>query len=64
MIEKLKKGLECCTACTSDEPFQRCEECPYNNVSIAVQDCRAELSKDALELIEEMSTKMRIKHRL
>lgn len=53
-IEKVKYGLECCMACTSDDPFSRCEECPYNDVSIAVQDCRAVLSMEALEVIKGM----------
>ena len=45
------KGLECCAACTNEDPFQRCDECPYNSVSVSVQDCRAVLSRDALEVI-------------
>ena len=54
VIEKVRKGLECCMACTSDDPFARCEECPYNEVSIAVQDCRAVLSMEALEILKKM----------
>lgn len=53
-LEKVRKGLECCMACTSDDPFARCEECPYNNVSIAVQNCRAVLSMEALEILNEL----------
>ncbi len=55
--EKVKKGLECCKACTNDDPFQRCSECPYNDISISVQDCRAVLSADALELLKEHEPK-------
>ena len=51
--EKVKKGLECCKASTNDDPFQRCSECPYNDISISVQDCRSVLSADALELLKE-----------
>lgn len=51
--EKVIKGLECCKASTNDDQFQRCSECPYNNISISVQDCRAVLSADALELLKE-----------
>ena len=51
--EKVKKGLECCKASTNDDPFQGCSECPYNDISISVQDCRAVLSADALELLKE-----------
>ena len=52
-MEKVKKGLECCKASTNDDPFQRCSECPYNDISISVQECRAVLSADALELLKE-----------
>lgn len=51
--EKVKKGLECCKASTSDDPFRQCSECPYNDISISVQECRAVLSADALELLKE-----------
>ena len=51
--EKVKKGLKCCKASTNDDPFQRCSECPYNDISISVQDCRAVLSEDALRLLKE-----------
>ena len=51
--EKVKKGLECCKASTNDDPFQRCSECPYNDISISVQECRAVLSADAMELLKE-----------
>ena len=51
--EKVKKGLECCKASTNDDPFRQCSECPYNDISISVQDCRAVLSADALELLRE-----------
>ena len=51
--EKVKKGLECCKASTNDDPFQGCSECPYNYISISVQDCRAVLSTDALSLLKE-----------
>ena len=55
--EKVKKGLECCKASMNDDPFQRCSECPYNDISISVQDCRAVLSADALELLKEQEAK-------
>lgn len=50
--EKVMKGLECCKECTNDDPFQRRDECPYNDISISVQDCRAVLSAEALELVK------------
>ena len=56
--EKVKKGLECCKASMNDDPFQRCSECPYNDISISVQDCRAVLSADALELLKEHEAKI------
>ena len=53
MIERVMKGLECCAACTNEDPFQRCDECPYNE-SISVQECRAVLSQEALHLIKKL----------
>jgi hypothetical protein len=50
-MQDLARGLECCKACTNEDPFQRCNECPYNDISISVQDCRAVLCADALEAI-------------
>jgi hypothetical protein len=52
-MEKVKKGLECCMKSTEDNPFAECEHCPYNEISIAVQECRAVLSADALALLKE-----------
>ena len=54
-LNRVRKGLECCAACTNENPFQRCDECPYNEVGISVQDCRAVLSADALELLKGVS---------
>lgn len=51
-LEKVKKGLECCARCTNDEPFAGCDECPYDEISISVQECRAVLCVEALEVIE------------
>ena len=50
---KVMEGLECCKESTNDDPFARCMECPYNDVGVSVQDCRAVLSADALELLKE-----------
>lgn len=50
-LEKVKKGLECCARCTNDEPFAGCDECPYDEISISVQECRAVLCVEALEVI-------------
>ncbi len=50
--EKVKKGLECCKQSTEDAPFQMCGECPYNDESIFVQDCRAVLCEDTLEVMK------------
>ena len=51
-LEKVKKGLECCKKSTIDDPFQMCGECPYNDESIFVQDCRAILCEDTLEVMK------------
>ena len=51
-LEKVKKGLECChVSMGDDDPFGKCKDCPYNDESIYVEDCRAILSRDALEVI-------------
>lgn len=50
-LQKVKKGLECCKHCTNENPFQMCDECPYNK-TVSVQECRAVLSDDALKAIE------------
>lgn len=47
------KGLECCTKLTSDDPFLGCNDCPYNQISVNVEDCRAALSEDALKLLKK-----------
>ena len=60
--KKVMKGLECCTECTNDDPFQRCDECPYNDISISVQDCRAVLSAEALELIKEHTIETQVQY--
>lgn len=51
-LRKTIKGLECCRQSTNEDPFQKCGECPYNE-SISVQDCRAVLSTDALDLLKD-----------
>ena len=56
-MEKIKKGLECCKASTNDDPFRGCSECPYNDISISVQECRAVLSADALAMLKEQEAK-------
>lgn len=52
--EKVIKGHECCQISMSEEnPFEKCEECPYNYIGISVQDCRSVLSGNTLELLKE-----------
>lgn len=50
---KVMQGLECCKASTNLNPFQWCYKCPYNEVSVSVQECREVLFADALELLKE-----------
>jgi len=58
-VEKVKKALECCQVSMSDsDPFGKCIDCPYNDESIFVEDCRAILSRDALEVIVNVSKSM------
>ena len=51
-LAKVLKGLECCRDSMTDNPYGRCGECPYNEVSLSVQECRSVLCKDALEAIQ------------
>ena len=51
-LNKVIEGLTCCAASMKDEtPFARCADCPYNDESIYTEDCRAVLSREALEVI-------------
>ena len=60
-IEKTKKGLECCQISMHDEePFEKCQECPYNEISVYVQECRSALCMDALELISALENQNKI----
>ena len=52
-IEKVFRGLECCTK------WDSCNECPYetpNEYDIA--ECTLSLHKDALELLKEQQRKI------
>ena len=53
-LEKTLKGLECCKKLSAEDPFSGCNECPYNEVSVAVEDCRAVLCADALEILRPL----------
>ena len=49
--EKIMAGLRCCQVENYGD-LEHCEECPYNEVSICVQECRTALNRDAQELID------------
>ena len=51
--EKVMKGNVCCMASTSDDPFQSCDGCPYNDISVSMQDCRSVLCRETLEVLME-----------
>ena len=54
-IEKVMQGLACCQISMGDEkPYFKCDACPYNDISIVVEDCRKQLSQDALQTIEQL----------
>ena len=61
-LEKVKKGLRCCMNSTVEDPFHMCQECPYNEVSVAVQDCRALLSAEALQVLNNQPEIVRCKY--
>ena len=52
-IEKVKKGLLCCQV-DEDDDLEQCGKCPYNEISLVVQECRSQLSRDAYEIICKM----------
>ena len=52
-IEKVKQGLRCCQVDKYGD-LENCDICPYNRVSICVQDCRTALNKDVLKILREM----------
>ena len=52
-IEKVKKGLVCCT--NMDRCFGKC---PYDDEYDDVVDCTSELAKDTLEVIEEQQAEI------
>ena len=57
-LEKVKTGLQCCQVSMGDEePFAKCSVCPFNTDGIAVEDCRAVLSREALAVIEKLEAK-------
>ena len=49
-IEKVKNGLKCCQVDEEDD-LEWCAKCPYNDMSIVVQECRSQLCRDAYEVI-------------
>jgi len=51
--EKVMKGQACCMKSTRDDPFQECDKCPYNDVSVVMQDCRSVLCQETLEVLME-----------
>lgn len=50
-MEKVIIGLQCCRDSMNDNPYGRCGECPYNEVSLSVQECRSVLCADALAIL-------------
>lgn len=51
--DRVMKGQSCCMACTNEDPFHSCKECPYDTISVSMQDCRAVLCKETLEVLME-----------
>ena len=51
---RVETGLECCqVSMGDDEPFGKCGVCPYRDDGINVEDCRAVLCREALEVIRD-----------
>lgn len=58
-IEKVKKGLECCTRSHQTIRQNMCDECPYKNKGVmnaftVWKTCINALAEDALKLINEL----------
>ncbi len=57
--KKVLEGLRCCQVSMKDDrPFEKCGKCPYDGVSIAVEECRSQLSADCLELFESLNAQL------
>ena len=58
-VEKVKKGLECCTRSHQTIRQNMCDECPYKNKGVmnaftVWKTCTNALAEDALKLINEL----------
>ena len=51
--DKVMKGQACCMKSTREDPFQECDKCPFNDISVVMQDCRAVLCQETLEVLME-----------
>ena len=50
-MEKVLKGLQCCQV-NENGDLESCPECPYNEVSMFVEECRTKMCRDALKLLK------------
>lgn len=57
-IEKVKKGLRYCQADENDD-LEECAKCPYNEISLIVQECRTQMDREALEVIEALEEQLK-----
>ena len=58
-IEQVKKGLRYCQVDENDD-LEECAKCPYNEISLIVQECRTQMDRDALEVIEALEEQLKI----
>ena len=57
-IEKVKKGLRYCQVDENDD-LEECAKCPYNEISLIVQECRTQMDRDALEVIKALEEQLK-----
>ena len=57
-IEKVKKGLRYCQVDENDD-LEECAKCSYNEISLIVQECRTQMDRDALEVIEALEEQIK-----
>ena len=51
-IRRIKKSLECCRA-DENGNLEHCGECPYDAVSICVDECRTAMNLDIYAVMDE-----------
>lgn len=55
-LDKVMDGLNrCAVSMRYEDAFEGCKGCPYDSISIVVQDCRSVLCQDAMDVIRALA---------